>query len=56
MASRAQFQMLILACFSQTTVPPPYFLLGGGGGATELSIPNFEKGGSEKNKCLGGLK
>ena len=45
-----------------------FFFLGGGGlfkdttvsdtlyAGGQLSVPYFEKGGSEKNKCLGGLK
>ena len=34
------------------TVSVPLSAAGGGGG--QLSVPNIEKGGSEKNKCLGG--
>ena len=39
---------------SMLSISTPSFLLGGRGGGG--AVPNFEKGGSEKNECLGGLK
>ena len=39
---------------SMLSISTPSFLLGGRGGGG--AVPNFEKGGSEKNEGLGGLK
>ena len=55
MASRSQFQMLILACFSQTTVPPPYFLLGGGGGQLNFQSQILKRGDQKKISAWGDL-